>query len=165
MKLRELLESPDFINKEMPTYVRTTIEFYSENTMREMFDTIATFEYLGKKTVVLMAKTKKFAVIGTMGVRPEDKKNGMYIIGTVDFKSKLNLSYDKDIPGAVNALQVDVVEISDRSKRRGYGVLLYFNLAKYGYEIISDNVQYLGGKALWKKMASVAGGKKLSCCF
>jgi hypothetical protein len=37
---------------------------------------------------------------------------------------------------------------------------LYIVLARYGFAIVSDFVQYNGGKALWKKLASEADARK-----
>ena len=145
----------------MPSYsTGNTFNFYSEDTIKRDFDLIDVGTFKGDKTATLISKTKKFAVIGKMGVRKEDGKVGLFIIGTVEFKDEPNISYDRAIPSK-NALQVDVVEIKQSDKARGFGVLLYCNLVKYGYIIISDNVQYIGGKALWKKIASMSQFKKL----
>jgi hypothetical protein len=54
-------------------------------------------------------------------------------------------------------MQVDSVEMSKDKKRKGFGYLLYLSLVKKGITLISDNFQYLGGQALWKKMARLSG--------
>lgn len=59
-------------------------------------------------------------------------------------------------------MQVDGVEVYDAIKARGIGSQFYFALAQYGFVIISDNFQYLGGKALWKKIASKSTSEKCS---
>lgn len=163
MKVRELFETPDFSDKEMPTYsTGNTFNFYSEDTIKRDFDVIDISSFKGDKAVTIISKTKKFAVIGRMGIRKEDKKVGIFIIGTVEFKDTPNISYKEDIPTSENVLQVDSAEIKPKDKTKGFGVLLYCNLAKYGFVIISDNFQYIGGKALWKKIASLAQFRKLN---
>lgn len=161
MRIKELLEAaPDFIDKEMPVVTTgTTIDFYSEDTIKRDFTLIALIDYDKKKVVVVLSKTKKFAAVGFMGVRKEDKKVGMTIVGTVEFKDEPNIAYDRAIPTGKNVLQVDGVEILPKYKTKGYGFLLYLSLAKYGYVIISDNTQNRGGKVLWKKLAKLANAE------
>lgn len=158
MKVRELFEMPDFVPGEMPTLsVGSTIDFYSEDTIKRSFDVLNLFDYEGKKVAMLMSKTGKFAVIGFMDERKEDKKTGLRITGQVEFKTTPNIAYDRDVPIGKEVLQVDGVEVPAKHKEKGYGSLLYLSLIKYVYVLISDNLQYAGGKALWKKMAKLSG--------
>lgn len=50
MKLEQLLESPTFLNKEMPVYVsNSTVHFYSDATIEREFDII------GEKILLVQA--------------------------------------------------------------------------------------------------------------
>lgn len=64
------------------------------------------------------------------------------------------------IPGIKNPLQVSMVYTHPNYRTKGLSWMLYVVLCKYGYTVISDYTQYNGGKAIWKKMASMAEWRK-----
>jgi hypothetical protein len=155
MQLKDLLEMPTFVNRELPIIdMGYSLLFYSSNTIQREFDV------LGKRTIgdneywTILKKDKSFAVIGIVGVRKEDGVGGLNIIGHVDFKSMVDLSWSKDISiDNKNVLQVDGVQIINKEKMKGFGYNLYSMIVDAGFVIISDTVHYVGGKALWKRIA------------
>ena len=98
------------------------------------------------------------AIIGKMGHRPKgDKKYGIAIYVTVDFKHQQKISTSNPSAQLRGALQVDMVAVHKRNMGgRGYAHNMYYALADLGITIISDNTQFRGGKELWKKLAANA---------
>ena len=154
LKLLESNEmSPVLEPKELPHFI-TKREFYSDDTIGRDFKILFDEKLSNRGNIVILLRNDDTsAVIGKRGIRPNDKKSGVFIFGQLEFKFPVNI-HDTIIPKTnPRLLQVDGVEISSGMKTKGYGYLLYFTLIKSGYSIISDNVQYLGGQALWKKIA------------
>lgn len=140
--------------KELPFFM-SRMPFYSNDTLSDEYLILLKQKVSSRGTlIVAINKDKSTAIIGKVSKRSTDKKEGMYIYGRLEFKSQFDV-HDKIIPTSNGKiLQVDGVEIIKELKRQGYGYLLYFNLIKSGYSVICDNTQYLGGKALWKKIAN-----------
>ena len=159
MKIEELFEMPEFIDKEMPVVMSGTMRFYSEDTIKRDFDSIGKVKVNDEEVWSILKKDKSFAVIGILSVRKEDKKIGLNLIGKLEFKSKLDLSYDEEILTSKNVLQVDVVEVYSKEKANGFGYNLYLSLIEYGFVLISDHTQYIGGRKLWEKLARFSGDK------
>lgn len=61
---------------------------------------------------------------------------------------------------AQNELQVDTVHTDPEYRNLFLAGRLYFLLADRGYSIVSDYSQYLGGKALWKKLARESASRQ-----
>jgi hypothetical protein len=161
MKVEDLFEMPDFINKEMPIVTGHSIRFYSEDTIKREFDIIGKYKKDIETYWIILKKDKSAAVIGLLSNRKEDNKVGIHILGQLDFKDKPDLSFTKDIPTKEHVLQVDSVEVYS-SKFQGIGFHLYLSLVKYGYIIVSDHTQYVGGRKLWEKIAKISDAKKYS---
>ena len=150
MKIEELLEMP--LLKKSELEVRSFRPFYSENSLADRFDFIhkgTTFD--DENYWVVIRKNHQFASIGIPGTR-YDGVDGMRPIGTVEFKPPV-LSTTKNISLGKNVLQVALAEVSKKYQTMGWGLYLYTALADAGYVVISDNTQYLGGQALWKRIA------------
>ena len=88
MKIEELFEMPEFIDKEMPVVMSGTMRFYSEDTIKRDFDSIGKVKVNDEEVWSILKKDKSFAVIGILSVRKEDKKIGLNLIGKLEFKSK-----------------------------------------------------------------------------
>lgn len=159
MKIEDLFEMPDFINKEMPVVMSGTMRFYSEDTVNRDFDIIGKVKINDEEFWSILKKDKSFAVIGVLSVRKEDQKVGLSLIGKLEFKNKPDLSYDEVIFTPKNVLQVDVVEVYSKEKSNGFGYNLYLSLVEHGYVLISDHTQYVGGRKLWEKLAKFSGNK------
>jgi hypothetical protein len=152
MKLTQLLEMPIIKPTELP--VKIARPFYTMRSIDRNHETIhkgTTVE--NQQYWCLLRKDKQSAAIGIPGQR-DDGAWGLDILGTVDFKPTTLLSGRKEfsIPGSV--LQVSLVEIVPKRQGRGWGLYLYTALAEAGYVVISDNTQYIGGQALWKRIAA-----------
>lgn len=81
-------------------------------------------------------------------------KDRQQIACTIDFNLVAS------IPDIKNPLQVSMVYTHPTYRNIGLSWMLYIVLCKYGYTVISDYTQYNGGKAIWKKMASMAEWRK-----
>lgn len=159
MKIEDLFEMPDFINKEMPVTMSGSMRFYSEDTIAREFDIIGKVKINDEDFWSILKKDKSFAVIGVLGVREDDNKSGLQLIGQLDFKEP-DLAFDREIKTPEEVLQVDSVQVFSKSKFQGIGYNLYLSLVEYGYIIVSDHTQYTGGKKLWEKIARSSASKK-----
>lgn len=160
MKLADLLEAPDFENKQMPLYLPPGRSFYSFETVEREFDPVATKKIDGVEVWVLIRKDRKFAVVGESAKRPSNKAAGLNLITHIDFKDHLDLSWDKEIHIlGKNVLQVDGVETYDVKRSKGFASLLYTSLALYGFVLISDTLHYIGGRELWSSLGRTAGAE------
>lgn len=150
MLLRDFLkEMPQLKTQELPA--RGHKPFYSESTLAERYNILND----NNDYTVVIRKNLDSAAIGVMGIREVDSTPGLEILGLVGFKQHLNLSGIKDTPIKLpKTLQVDLVDVLTKWQRSGWGIRLYFELARAGYTVISDNTQYLGGQAIWKKIAA-----------
>jgi hypothetical protein len=155
MKLSDLLsEMPIFKNTEMPP-MELLQPFYSMNTLHREFDFIGKGQTRDNEEFwVVIKKNHNFAVIGVPGTRERDGREGMNIYGEIEFKTNLLISGLNKIVAGKNVVQVNVVGISEKYRHMGFGFYLYLTLAKAGFVVISDNTQYIGGKELWKSIAS-----------
>ena len=75
------------------------------------------------------------------------------VICSISFKMHPTI---ESLPPSLNTqkfLQVDNVGTIDKYKSIGLAHHLYAALIDHGYAIISDEIQYNGGKKLWKKIA------------
>lgn len=153
MKIEELFEMPQVIDRELMTIDSGAYErFNTLATLKAKYRQLISIE----KFIVGISKDTSFAFIGEYSNRKEDDEPGAIVYGTVDFKKPVNISSIADIDVPKKVLQIDGVEISKKYQRDGIGYYLYLALIKAGYIVISDNLQYLGGKALWKKIAKKA---------
>lgn len=100
----------------------------------------------------ILKKDKSFAVVGYRGTRKPDNAAGLHIVGMLEFKP-IDLAYDRLIRAEnKNAIQVDSVEVFNKFKYVGTGAFLYKSLIEYGFVLISDHTQYIGGRKLWEKL-------------
>ena len=158
MKLSALLESPpDFGNREMPVFT-SKFNTYSMDTVERDFDIISKIDSGDIEYWVILRKNRLLACVGHLGSRDKVKDEpGFVVMAQLELKPKPDLSFFKDIEViAKNVLQVDGVVVYDSMKTYGLGAKFYLALAKHGFVIISDTFQYLGGKALWKKLGRTA---------
>jgi hypothetical protein len=150
MKIFDLTEMPSYIDREMIS-VHDTPAFYSETTIKDLFNIVETSgEY-----VVLLRKDMARAIIGKVSIR-SDGVNGVIPFGYIDFKQTPDLSWTYNIRSVRKCLQVNGAELSTLEKKQGLGSFAYVSLAKAGYTIISDTTHYLGGRKLWDKLARTA---------
>jgi hypothetical protein len=154
MKLSELLEMvPVFKNSEADTLSLSQLFFTDESISRD-FSIIGIAKINNIEYKIVLKKSQGIAFIGEKGKRKLDGKPGIEIIGDVEFKHKQTISGLKSFPPNDKILQVRTVVIEPNNRIIGLGFYLYLTLAKAGYMIVSDNTQYIGGKALWKKITA-----------
>lgn len=155
MKLQQLLEMPQFSNRELGAdpgddHEPMTAFFITDARLHERYKVI------GKQdnAIVAIRKDHTSAMVGLISTRPEDGAAGAQIYGDVQFKTNANLGFQAD-PLHLhqqNVLQVSLVDVVKENKFIGLGSFLYSSLAQAGFTIISDTHHFLGGKALWKKL-------------
>ena len=160
MKLDELLkkhlqEMPNLDKQEINDYMHskhgedysfTSFFITDGNLKKRSFRQIA--EHDG---IVVLLREGDIAYVGTREVR-RDGKSGIKIFGFLEFKSKLNLGYIPHI-NSNKLVQVSLVEVDKTIKLSGLGSFLYSSMVQAGYSVVSDNLQFLGGQAVWKKIA------------
>ena len=165
MGLSQLLEGPpDFLDKEMPVVTSSSINFYSESTIKREFDIVGKIKNGDKEYWTIINKDRSFAVIGELGTRKQDGAIGLYILGQLDFKDKPDFSSKRWVDAPEHVLQVDSVVVYVKSKFKGIGYDFYKAIVKYGFVLVSDHTQYRGGKALWQKIVKQALADGLEIC-
>jgi hypothetical protein len=159
MKLSTLLETPEFKNELLiPSIKDSKFDYMSYDAVERLYDILEFEEYLsikGKIVIPALGKKKYMASAFIKVVNPhnEDRKS-LKIISQISFYHPSTLSaIPEDIK---NPLQVQLVYTNPEFENRGIASYLYATIIKNGYTIISDEVQYLGGYKLWKKMANQA---------
>lgn len=152
MKVSELFEMPQYINKEMPILGDFNL-FYSEESIERLFDKVSIFKVGEDEFAVLIKKSRADAVLGKFSFR-DNETFGVSVIGKLEFKDTLDLSWINEIHvSAKNVLQVDGVSLNAEVRSGGLGTHFYVALVKYGFVLISDTLQYTGGRKLWDKLA------------
>ena len=150
MKVQELFEMPQLINKEL-FIPKRKIPFCSDTTLKHDYTIIEDNE-----NIIAIKHNEASAIIGFRDIQTGDATTGVKIFGSVEFKTRPEIMSTEHLDLGRNILQVDGVEVYGENKKRGLGSSLYLALIAEGYTIISDNTQYLGGQALWKKLAKIS---------
>lgn len=150
MLLKQILsEMPVVINAELTDTGDEpfSVFFMSEDTMKRRG-----YREIGQKDKVhiMLGKNNKTCIAGFEDVR-YDGTSGFKVLGMLEFKQKLNLGIPVSDNGHV--VQVELVEVSDQFKELGLGSFMYHCVVQAGLTLVSDNQQYLGGQALWRKIA------------
>lgn len=145
MTFDELFEMPTFVNSELPVD-DVQVSIMSANTLKREYDMLGEFSVGSDRVVGAIKKNHKSAIIGHM-VQRDDGVPSMRVVTTLTFHEQPNLG---EIAG--KALQVDTVVSTDEARGGGYGYSLYKMLLNSGFTLASDNVQYVGGIELWKKI-------------
>jgi hypothetical protein len=152
MRYNELFEAPTYNDKELPQIKGSVGGLRSIDTLNEEWIELETVDSDGSIISVFLKKTLSIAIVGKWVMR-DDGKKALDTLVSLTFKSDLKVSYVSDMKPAGNLLQVEIVEAgSDDDKRVGYGYQLYKAVMDAGYTLISDNVQYRGGRRLWEKI-------------
>lgn len=129
---------PELVKERLPT---KDISFISQKAIDEFFD---------------------FVGYGTLGFELYKSKVGTFVFGkwrAVNGENRLEPSirfttHDKpiQIPRLTNVVQVDTVAADRRSIRQGLARECYV-VASRKYDIVSDDVHFLGAVDLWKSLA------------
>lgn len=145
MKFSTLLEMPTLIDKELDTS-EDKVMIMSHRSLDREYDIIDHIKQGGEDYIVALRNDKKSAMVGRIVLRKDGEK-AVEMFLTCSFKAG-----EYPIKGLKNALYVDTVVAASQLKGGGFGYQLYAVLAHAGYSVVSDNVQYAGGKALWDKI-------------
>lgn len=154
MKLSELvtlLEMPQFVDRELPREEPQQAKMSVDAFEREYsLLTKYNVNYDGGEPVTVVVglrHDKTGAVSGDLFKDPQENRWYVHIRINLTFHEEPQQS---EIPGDV--LQVDTVIAGTGTKSQGQGYNLYKALVDGGYTLLSDNVQYIGGKKLWDKI-------------
>lgn len=146
MKLSSLYEQPDYVDKEASFPISSNFMSISQDTLKREFKEIARLTLSTVNYVFAIERNFGYAIVGIL---PENQNERIRLAGQLEFKDAPDISSEKVLPFKDHILQVDGVQMYDKEKFRGLGHRLYCELANSGFNIISDNLQYKGGKALW----------------
>lgn len=167
MKLTEILkEAPKFEDEDLPDHYKKNIHehFLSFGAIERQFEII----WRGKTSlfndqefhanrqlydegIIFFNKATNIMYLGATG--HYGNTDGAFLFFSVEAKWYLQLS-DEFEPAHNKAFQMNLSHLDKGiSEGHGLGQFLYLKLAELGYYVISDTIQYRGGKALWKKIA------------
>jgi hypothetical protein len=144
----------------MPTYHATElpasdfkVNIISVDTLDRDYDLLGEINGNTPDPVIgAIRKDKTLAVIGYVKKR-RDGKTSIEINSEIKFHARPelgNASAGNDL--AKNAIQVDTVLTVNENQGRGLAYNLYKMLLNRGYTVVSDNIQYVGGRKLWEKI-------------
>jgi hypothetical protein len=161
MKVEELFEMPELRDWEIdPVKAKWTDDkptYQSFSAFERIYNEYAINEYAVHGDILKFGLSKKLVTSTAFieDIKPLTGENALRIVSNIMFYyprpvSKLPREFEK-------ALQVQKVYTEAAFEHRGIASFMYAALAKLGYVIVSDKVQYLGGKMLWVKMAKEAG--------
>lgn len=160
MKVKELFEMPELRDWEIDPvqagWVDDKPTYNSFSTFERQYNDLQNSSlYIdGEKAIIGLAKKHVSCVAYIKAFKPNSNEQVLQVISRIQFYYPRPISnLPKDI---VNPLQVQKVYTIDAYRGDGIASFLYATLAKEGFTIVSDRVQYLGGKELWKHMAREA---------
>lgn len=148
MKLEELIT-------EMPWHKPTDLSIegipaedqsYSVEEFQMMFDILVNRPAGQQHMMVGLAKDHSKAIAGII------EGESIYTRCILEFQS---VEFEHEIEGP--CLQVDLVQAEANQQGTGFGYEIYKAVLAAGYALISDYVQYNGGRKLWEKIIRRAG--------
>jgi hypothetical protein len=160
MKILKLLEMPEFRDSLMSFF---SVSYrMSLRSLERSFDELEQDEFPDQYGFFLR-KDKKQAIV-VKYEKSELEVRGKIVV-ELDFKDTLEIVWDGTPPHFnLPVLQVDgVVNFDEVSHSKGLVVGLYKLLAKQ-FVVISDNIHYQGGQAIWEKLAKDADGTSVLLC-
>jgi hypothetical protein len=107
-----------------------------------------------KDYAILVSTYNGNAVIGEYVKEPKSGEDSFAVYCKLSFGKYSKLESDKD-----NTLKVRLVTTSTDKRLERVAYTLYKSLILGGYTIVSDNEQYQGAVALWKKLMKDSGVK------
>lgn len=160
MRYHEIKESPIYDPNEMSKPPQVGELFLSVNTLKDEYTEITQIDMNGQSFMSVIHDDGDYAVMGAIGTRSGDNAQGIFIDCQISFKPGVDASYSSSF-GAATTKQVDLVQIYARpalamSTRRGVGYQLYKSIVMSGTTLVSDYLQYRGGKELWLKVARMS---------
>lgn len=165
MKILTLLEMPQF--RDSLINFTMNANSYSTETLTREFDELVSDNF-ENSFGFWIHKQLSHAVVVVYKKDPNDEsKIRAKIIVELDFKDELSISWESEPPKfRLPVIQVDGVSNNDpKYQNRGLTTELY-NLLADRYVVVSDNIQYKGGRELWRKIAETTklNGKSVIIC-
>jgi hypothetical protein len=145
MKFAELFETPTYLDRELPVD-DVSVGIMSVDTLDREYTLLGSVRSGTDQVVGALKNNHKSAVIGHAVMR-DDGKYSIRVVTTLTFHEVPDLG---ELKG--KTLQVDTVVSTDEARGAGYGYTLYKMLLNAGFTLASDNIQYRGGRELWKKI-------------
>lgn len=161
MRLQDLLEMSELRNRtldpEEEGWTDSRLDYLSYNAVERVYDILDIENYTrveGKIVIPALSKNKMMAAafINWFNPHSNDRK-ALRFVTKIVFYNRSPLS---NLPALKNPLKVQRVYTVKEFRNNYVAGYLFALLAKNGHTIISDEVEYLGGKELWKKLARQA---------
>jgi hypothetical protein len=160
IEFKRLLEMPEHRKgtKDQSAWIKhddigNAVAFISNDTVNRNFIKIKKDELstLGGEYEILLSKRKGLAGLYLPSVNSEGETI-YYVICLVYFKRPIVTVFPTELSHK-ESLQVDKVATVPNYESQGLASIVYNALAEYGFIVISDTIQFDGGKFLWKKLA------------
>lgn len=149
---QHLIEMPEIRNWTQD-HIKYDPGFRSDESLKRLFIRLhEDFEMSDSTKIHFYLNKKKFNAIGVIEkVNPITNTKSNFEICNVNFYHPNPAS---KLPDDIeNPLQISQVYTDERYEAQGIATFLYILLAQLNYTIVSDKVQYLGGKHIWKKLS------------
>ncbi|HCZ4708628.1 TPA: hypothetical protein O3H02_004295 [Salmonella enterica subsp. enterica serovar Saintpaul str. CFSAN004144] len=134
---------------------------YSPATLLREYQLIGTTSIAERAVSIYLHNEKHHAA--AVYAEPEDVDGQLrhIVIGKIDLKTRRSEDDNETIlavigyfeSSLVESLQVEGVIVTKRERGATLATVMYQALIDTGIVLVSDNVQYPGGKALWSKIA------------
>ena len=137
----------------------TDFDYVSGKSIERRYDILIKQEYHRAKinnrlVIPALLRTRSMATIFIQDNKGPDKDHSYRILTKILFYHRSPLS---NIPSNLkNPLQIQRMYTDEDFETQGMASYLLATLTRFGNTIISDEIEYLGGKELWKKMAKAA---------
>lgn len=166
MRIQDIFEMPQLMSWELD---RTKLHnrgytFMSFKAVDRLYDMLDTSKLLIiNNTPVYIALSKKHYMCSAFvkNIKPETDEPALQLISQVSFYHQPG-PFTKLPTSIKNPLQVSNVFTEPEWENRGVAQFMYATLVRHGFTIVSDRVQYLGGKELWQAMVRKAHLKDYS---
>jgi hypothetical protein len=156
MNLQDIFEMPELRNwtQDQLKWIKdsnTVMSFKSVDRLYDSLDEIIIRQ--GIPIFIFLNKAKHNCVAFIKEQNTNTNEIEFIMISCITFHYPTPVS---NIPNLINPLQVKQVWTEPRFENQGIASFMYALLARQSFTVISDKVQYLGGKELWKSMAKKA---------
>lgn len=131
---------PEFLDVEFSSIGTLKHPSYYDASHVDGYTLISTTTHCGIDVSIFLSVPLKSTSIGVL-----DETSSMYCeYGRAQITDMSNFY--------PNGITLSHTQIVRDHRRQGFGTLWYYELARYGYTIVSDSVHMRGGKALWQKI-------------
>jgi len=168
ISFKALFEMPAFIPRELSTSDSDEgddnefkVDVLSVDTLDRDWTLLADRTEGNTHIIAALHNNKHGAIVGYR-IKRDDGVDAIKVVVNMSFHDATSEELGE---AGGNALQVYTVRTTeDENKGAGYGYFLYKALLDKGYTVVSDNVQYIGGKAIWMKIVK-RSARDLHCVY